>query len=201
MKLKFYLIIGAVILFIGLCTTVGILYSSWKKEKSERQRFENNFDVSQKGSKQWQDKYGKSVSESKAYVLTIAELKKYRAEDARIIKDLKIKHPTSAGTVGTVTTVPFTATVRDSIIHDTLRPCINFQDAYAKIDGCIVGNGKFEGSFSVKDTIKTFGSVIYKKWFIFRCRIFGIESIKQTVISKSPYTKISYSEAIILEKQ
>jgi len=199
MKLKTYFIIGVVLLFIGLCTTVGILYNSWQKEKSERQRFENNFDVSQKGSKQWQDKFGKSVSESKAYVLTISELKKYREADARLIKELKIKHPTSAGTVGTITTVPFTATVRDSIIRDTLRPCIKFQDAYAKIDGCIVGNGKFEGSFSVKDTIKVFGSVTYKKWFIFRCHIFGIESIKQTVISKSPYTRISYSEEIILE--
>lgn len=199
MKLKTYLIIAAVALFIGLCTTVGILYNSWQKEKAERQRFENNFDVSQKGSKQWQDKYGKSVSESKAYVLTIAELKEYRKQDTKTIKDLKIKHPTQVSTVGTTTTVPFVAAVKDSLIHDTIRPCINFRDDYAQINGCITSNGAFSGTFSTNDTISTYGSVVYRKWLIFRCRLFGIESIKQTVTSKNPYTHITASEYIILK--
>lgn len=204
--MKAYIYGFLVLLFVGLGVSTTILFNSWQKERSERIRVSENFDIvqskyttEQSHSNEWKDKLGRSVSKTRKLVLTIDELKKYREADAKTIKDLKLKHPTDAGTIGTQTTVPFTATVRDSIIRDTLRPCIDFKDNYAQINGCIDANKTFVGTFSVKDTIRTFGSVTYRKWLLFRCKLFGIESIRQTVISSSPYTKISYNEFIILE--
>lgn len=111
---------------------------------------------------------------------------------------LKVKRLQSVSQTATVTEYPVKTIIRDSIIPgktDTLR-CINFQNAYLTLSGCFESS-HFNGLVENRDTIiQVVHRVPHRFWFI----RWGTKAIRQEVISRNPYSRITYTEYIELKK-
>ena len=140
--------------------------------------------------------------QSKALTLSIDEFKRYREQDANVIKDLKLKlkQVTSISKQSMEVKVPVNAPVKDTVVIinnvvDTIK-AIQYVDKHVSFDGYI-------RRYSMKADIKvpvTITQVIHKVpkrkflWWSWGCK-----AIKQVIITDNPYVQLNYSEYIQLK--
>lgn len=133
--------------------------------------------------------------------LTISELKKYREQDAKLIKSLKADKLRNYSTTQTKTEYIVKTVLKDSIIY---RPdssiqmkTINFANRWVSVNGKIVGDSTTLNIISRDELIVT-QSYIRKKFLFFKLpvKIFGYRSKQLDVVSKNPHTRISSIEYI-----
>ena len=183
-----------------LCLAMGLtIYFGYKhtiRLKSSLKTAQNNFAQSQTELKAWKSKYGVSVSEAKTYKLTVEQLKEYRAKDAEVIKSmgLKLKNIQSIHTVVTNTEYKIITEVRDSIVRDTLIPCIDYKDRFISINGCI-DNKKFTGNVHTTDSVYTVPEIVYKGWFIFK----RAKGVRLLTTNTNPNATITFNEYVEIE--
>lgn len=131
--------------------------------------------------------------------LTIDDLKRYRAEDASLIKKLSIKAKDvgSLSSMQTQTTTRIKTQIRDSLIYikgdtvyktDTLK-CINVSDKWFSLNGCINNMGNFEGVLNTYDRLKIVETVKYKRFLFWRTH--KIRSRRIDAVSENPNTIIT----------
>ena len=175
-----YLIIIILILFI----LIGFLYSSNSTYKKENKRLsENNTTLLSKYSVQmFRDSL--NVVEIGKLSLTINELKQYRTDDARLIKQLKLK-PKEVQTI-----IKTKIETRDSIVFILKDSCINYKSEWLDISGCL-NDTLYVNS---KDSITQIFHKEYKHKFLFIK--WGFIGIKQKIINFNPKSSIKYSEWI-----
>lgn len=133
--------------------------------------------------------------------LTISELKKYREQDAKLIKSLKADKLRNYSTTQTKTEYVVKTVLKDSIIY---RPdssiqikAINFANRWVSVNGKIVGDSTTLNIVSRDELIVT-QSYTRKKFLFFKLpvKIFGYRSKQLDVVSKNPNTRISSIEYI-----
>lgn len=144
-----------------------------------------------------QTQNGKLMLQIKELEVTSEELVKLRLIDQSTIKDLdiKLKRLKKITSTGTGTVIDIEPIVKDSFIYIEGKPdsCkyIAFKDNYADISGMVCNTAKLH--IEITDTIVSFAHVIPHKFLFFK---FGVKEIKQEVYSKSPYSKIYFSNSI-----
>lgn len=109
-------------LFILVAILTGIvivLWSAYRSERAERQRFEGNQSVLMDSVRHYKVRDSLNAASVQALNLTVSEYKRYRAEDAALIRDMgiKLKRVLSASKVETSTNVEIQAPIQDSIIR------------------------------------------------------------------------------------
>jgi hypothetical protein len=140
--------------------------------------------------------------------LTVGEYEKYRQEDMKLIKNLKVDKSRLQQVIAAQikTACELSGTFRDSIVRrgtlfdsiyrDTLK-YISINDRWFDLTGCIDANYKFTGRFESRDSLLYVEHVIPKRfWFI----KWGVKERRQEIVSRNPHTRIEGAEFVTIRK-
>ena len=135
--------------------------------------------------------------------LTLSEFKRFRADDAALIKDLQIKNRNLAAINKTQaeTIIRLSATGRDTVvIRDSIPvPALTFHcgDEWFDFDGLLVDR-QITGKLANRDILTLVESVKYKRFLFWKTK--RVKERTLNAVSQNPHTTIIDMEHIVLEK-
>ena len=177
-----------------------------KRLTEERDRYRSNTETLLQDVRTYQTKDSLNAAKVGNLELKLSEYKKYRADDAALIKSLQTKNrDLQRVTTAQMETInELRANVRDSIVYlpgdtTTVLRCIEYSDKWVDFDGCIINN-MFSGKIITRDSLLITESVQYKRFLNFLWKTKRIKNREFDIVSKNPYTKITGFEVITIEK-
>lgn len=196
----------AIIFVLALLVAGNVFqFNRTKKLTDERDRYKNNTEVLMGDVEQYKVRDSLNVARVQSLELTLDEFKRYRAEDAALIKQLKTKNrdlqsvvTSQSQSIYELSAIPKdTVIVRDSVMIDALL--LHCGDDWFDFDG-ILSNGKLEGNMITRDSLLLAETVKYKRFLGFLWRTNKIQNRMMDVISKNPHTVIQDVELITIEE-
>lgn len=205
--MKKYLIIAAIALAVSAVVTIWVQRSRINTLTGERDKYRTNTETLLQEVSRYQTKDSLNAIKVGNLELTLAEYKKYRADDLALIKTLQAKNRDleRVTTTQMETINELRATVRDSVVYlpgdtvTTVLRCIEYSDKWVDFDGCIKNN-TFSGKIITRDSLLITETVQYKRWLGFLWKTKRIKNREFDIVSKNPHTKITGFEVITIEK-
>lgn len=178
-----------------------------KRLTAERDKYRNNTETLLQDVRTYQTKDSLNAAKVGNLELKLSEYKKYRADDAALIKSLQTKNrDLQRVTTAQMETInELRANVRDSIVYlpgdtvTTILRCIEYSDKWVDFDGCIINN-TFSGKIITRDSLLIAETVQYKRWLGFLWKTKKIKNREIDVVSKNPATRILGVEFVTIEK-
>lgn len=178
-----------------------------KNLTADRDKYKSNTETLLQDVKTYQTKNSLNAAKVGNLELKLSEYKKYRAEDAALIKSLQTKNrDLQRVTTAQMETInELRATVRDSIVYlpgdtvTTVLRCIEYSDKWIDFDGCIKNN-TFSGKIITRDSLLITETVQYKRFLNFLWKTKRIKNREFDIVSKNPNSKITGFEVITIEK-
>lgn len=203
--MKKYLIWAAIILAVA--AALWVQHAKIKRLTDERDKYRTNTETLLQDVRTYQTKDNLNAAKVGNLELKLSEYKKYRADDAALIKSLQTKNrDLQRVTTAQMETInELRANVRDSIVYlpgdtvTTVLRCIEYSDKWVDFDGCIINN-MFSGKIITRDSLLITESVQYKRFLNFLWKTKRIKNREFDIVSKNPYTKITGFEVITIEK-
>lgn len=203
--MKKYIILAAIIMAVAA--------AFWFQQKRinnltvERDKYRSNTETLLQDVRTYQTKDSLNAAKVGNLELKLSEYKKYRADDAALIKSLQTKNrDLQRVTTAQMETInELRANVRDSIVYlpgdtvTTVLRCIEYSDKWVDFDGCIKNN-TFSGKIITRDSLLITETVQYKRWLGFLWKTKKIKNREIDVVSKNPATKILGVEFVTIEK-
>lgn len=203
--MKKYLILAAIILAVAA--------AFWVQQRrinsltAERDKYRSNTETLLQDVESYKTKDSLNAVKVGGLELKLSEFKKYRADDAALIKSLQTKNrDLQRVTTAQMETInELRANVRDSIVYlpgdtvTTVLRCIEYSDKWVDFDGCIINN-TFSGKIITRDSLLITESVQYKRWLGFLWKTKRIKNREFDIVSKNPNSKITGFEVITIEK-
>ena len=196
------------ILFITIAVLVGLLallWSMYRSERAERQRFEGNQSVLMDSVRHYKVRDSLNAASVQALNLTVSEYKRYRTEDAALIRDMgiKLKRALSAAKVETSTDVTIHAPIQDSLIQsdnpelpsDTVQT-FHWSDPWVSVAGTI-RKDSVSCSVHSEDTLAIVAHRVPRKFLFIR---WGTKAVRLEIVSRNPHTKIQAAEYVWFSK-
>lgn len=182
--MKKYLIITAV--FIALLSGVAFLLRQNKALRMEAKRQAGNVSTLMEDAKKYKIRDSLNVLSVSALRLTVDELKKYRADDAKLIKELKLRPKD-------VQYITYTETVtRDSLVYvPGPDSCFHYRDKWLSVDACLRDSSIVVQS---RDSIVQVIHAVYKHRFLWWR--WGLKGVRQEVVNFNPNASLSFTNAI-----
>lgn len=205
--MKKYLIIAAIALAVAAVVTIWVQHSRINQLTGERDKYRTNTETLLQDVRTYQTKDSLNAAKVGNLELKLSEYKKYRADDAALIKSLQTKNRDlqRVTTAQMETLNELRANVRDSIVYlpgdtvTTVLRCIEYSDKWVDFDGCIKNN-TFSGKIITRDSLLITETVQYKRWLGFLWKTKRIKNREFDIVSKNPHTKITGFEVITIEK-
>lgn len=203
--MKKYLIWAAIILAVA--AALWVQHAKIKRLADERDKYRSNTETLLQDVRTYQTKDSLNAAKVGNLELKLSEYKKYRADDAALIKSLQTKNrDLQRVTTAQMETInELRANVRDSIVYlpgdtvTTVLRCIEYSDKWVDLDGCIINN-TFSGKIITRDSLLITESVQYKRWLGFLWKTKRIKNREFDIVSKNPNSKITGFEVITIEK-
>lgn len=203
--MKKYLIWAAIILAVA--AAFWVQHVKIKRLTEERDRYRSNTEILLQDVRTYQTKDSLNAAKVGNLELKLSEYKKYRADDAALIKSLQTKNrDLQRVTTAQMKTInELRANVRDSIVYlpgdtvTTVLRCIEYSDKWVDLDGCIINN-TFSGKIITRDSLLITESVQYKRWLGFLWKTKRIKNREFDIVSKKPNSKITGFEVVTIEK-
>lgn len=203
--MKKYLILAAIIMAVA--AAFWVQQSRIKRLTAERDKYRSNTETLLQDVRTYKTKDSLNVAKVGNLELKLSEYKKYRADDAALIKSLQTKNrDLQRVTTAQMETInELRANVRDSIVYlpgdtvTTILRCIEYSDKWVDFDGCIINN-TFSGKIITRDSLLIAETVQYKRWLGFLWKTNKIKNRQIDVVSKNPATKILGVEFVTIEK-
>ena len=178
-----------------------------KRLTDERDKYRSNTETLLQDVRTYQTKDSLNAAKVGNLELKLSEYKKYRADDAALIKSLQTKNrDLQRVTTAQMETInELRANVRDSIVYlpgdtvTTVLRCIEYSDKWVDFDGCIINN-TFSGKIITRDSLLMVETVQYKRWLGFLWKTKKIKDREIDVVSKNPATNILGVEFVTIEK-
>lgn len=178
-----------------------------KRLTDERDKYWSNTETLLQDVRTYQTKDSLNAAKVGNLELKLSEYKKYRADDATLIKSLQTKNrDLQRVTTAQMETInELRANVRDSIVYlpgdtvTTVLRCIEYSDKWVDFDGCIINN-TFSGKIITRDSLLIAETVQYKRWLGFLWKTKKIKNREIDVVSKNPATRILGVEFVTIEK-
>ena len=203
--MKKYIILAAIIMAVAA--------AFWFQQKRinnltvERDKYRSNTETLLQDVRTYQTKDSLNAAKVGNLELKLSEYKKYRADDAALIKSLQTKNrDLQRVTTAQMETInELRANVPDSIVYlpgdtvTTVLRCIEYSDKWVDFDGCIINN-TFSGKIITRDSLLITESVQYKRWLGFLWKTKRIKNREFDIVSKNPNSKITGFEVITIEK-
>lgn len=189
------------ILVLAASLTVSV--KSCQDIRTDRNRLSDNQRTLLADIEFYRTKDSLSAASVERLTLTNREFRKYAGELKKTVEELnlKVKYLQSASQSATETKYLVKTEIRDSIVirlgrePDTLNR-IDFQDPYLTFSGSITGK-QFSGLIQSRDTIVQLIHRIPRRFWFIR---WGTKAIRQEIVSRNPYSRITYTEYIELKK-
>ena len=142
---------------------------------AERDKYRSNTETLLQDVRTYQTKDSLNAAKVGNLELKLSEYKKYRADDAALIKSLQTKNrDLQRVTTAQMETInELRANVRDSIVYlpeDTttiVLKCVDISDPWFSLNGCATPDGKFTGTFINRDSILIVETIEYKRFLNF----------------------------------
>lgn len=203
--MKKYLILAAIIMAVA--AAFWVQQSRIKRLTAERDKYRNNTETLLQDVRTYQTKDSLNAAKVGNLELKLSEYKKYRADDAALIKSLQTKNrDLQRVTTAQMETInELRANVRDSIVYlpgdtvTTILRCIEYSDKWVDFDGCIINN-TFSGKIITRDSLLIAETVQYKRWLGFLWKTNKVKNREIDVVSKNPATTILGVEFVTIEK-
>lgn len=179
-----------------------------KRLTEERDRYRSNTEILLQDVKTYQTKDSLNAIKVGNLELSLAEYKKYRADDLALIKTLQAKNLDleRVTTTQMETINELRATVRDSVVYlpgdtvTTVLRCVDIVEPWFELHGCATPDGQFTGAHINRDSLLIAETVQYKRWLGFLWKTKKIKNRQIDVVSKNPATKILGVEFVTIEK-
>lgn len=204
--MKKYLILAAIILAVA--AAFWVQHVKIKRLTEERDRYRSNTEILLQDVKTYQTKDSLNAIKVGNLELSLAEYKKYRADDLALIKTLRAKNRDleRVTTTQMETINELRATVRDSVVYlpgdtvTTVLRCVDIVEPWFELHGCATPDGQFTGMHINRDSLLIVETVQYKRWLGFLWKTKKIKNRQIDVVSKNPATKILGVEFVTIEK-
>lgn len=204
--MKKYLILAAIILAVA--AAFWVQHVKIKRLTEERDRYRSNTEILLQDVKTYQTKDSLNAIKVGNLELSLAEYKKYRADDLALIKTLQAKNRDleRVTTTQMETINELRATVRDSVVYlpgdtvTTILRCVDIVEPWFELHGCATPDGQFTGTHINRDSLLIAETVQYKRWLGFLWKTKKIKNRQIDVVSKNPTTKILGVEFVTIEK-
>lgn len=200
--MKRWLIIGAI--FAALLVFAGFQQNAIDNLKQERNRYERNTESLLLDVTQYKIRDSLNAAKVGALELTIKEYKRFRADDAALIKELKQRNRDLAAVNKTQsqTIIELQAVPRDTVVlvRDSVRvPAVEVHcgDAWYNFDG-ILTKDEFTGKMEHRDSLLLVESIRYKRFLWWKTK--RIKDCQLDCVSKSPHNSIRGLEYVVIEK-
>ena len=198
--MKKYLYLGLVILL--LTAIIGWQQKRIKAISGERDSYRQNSYTLMDDINRYQTKDSLNAVSTGQLELKLSELTRFRSEDLKLIETLKVdkKRLQQITTAQTQTLYELSATVRDSVIYvdnyitETLH-CIDIQEKWFDLHGCIDANSKFAGRFENRDSLLYVEHIIPKRFLFIK---WGCRERRQEIVSRNPHTTVVNAEFITI---
>lgn len=185
-----------------------VQHAKIKRLTEERDRYRSNTEILLQDVKTYQTKDSLNAIKVGNLELTLAEYKKYRADDLALIKTLQAKNRDleRVTTTQMETINELRATVRDSVVYlpgdtvTTVLRCVDIVEPWFELHGCATPDGQFTGTHINRDRLLIVETVQYKRWLGFLWKTKKIKNREIDVVSKNPATKILGVEFVTIEK-
>lgn len=203
--MKKYIILAAIIMAVA--AAFWVQQSRIKSLTAERDKYRSNTETLLQDVRTYQTKDSLNAAKVGNLELKLSEYKKYRADDAALIKSLQTKNrDLEAVTTAQMETInELRGTVRDSIVYlpgdtvTTVVRCIEYSDKWVDFDGCIINN-TFSGKIITRDSLLIAETVQYKRFWGFLWKTKKVKNREIDVVSKNPATQILGVEFVTIEK-
>ena len=204
--MKKYLIWAAIILAVA--AAFWVQHVKIKRLTEERDKYRSNTEILLQDVKMYQTKDSLNAIKVGNLELSLAEYKKYRADDLALIKTLQAKNRDleRITTTQMETINELRATVRDSVVYlpgdtvTTILRCVDIVEPWFELHGCATPDGQFTGTLINRDSLLIVETVQYKRWLGFLWKTKKIKNRQIDVVSKNPATKILDVEFVTIEK-
>lgn len=204
--MKKYLILAAIILAVA--AAFWVQHVKIKRLTEERDRYRSNTEILLQDVKTYQTKDSLNAIKVGNLELSLAEYKKYRADDLALIKTLRAKNRDleRVTTTQMETINELRATVRDSVVYlpgdtvTTVLRCVDIVEPWFELHGCATPDGQFTGTHINRDSLLLVETVQYKRFGGFLWKTKKIKNREIDVVSKNPATKILGVEFVTIEK-
>ena len=179
-----------------------------KQLTDERDKYRSNTEILLQDVKTYQTKDSLNAIKVGNLELSLAEYKKYRADDLALIKTLQAKNRDleRVTTTQMETINELRATVRDSVVYlpgdtvTTVLRCVDIVEPWFELHGCATPDGQFTGTHINRDSLLIAETVQYKRFWGFLWKTKKIKNREIDVVSKNPATKILGVEFVTIEK-
>ena len=204
--MKKYLIWATIILAVA--AAYWVQHVKIKRLTEERDKYRSNTEILLQDVKTYQTKDSLNAIKVGNLELSLAEYKKYRADDLALIKTLQAKNRDleRVTTTQMETINELRATVRDSVVYlpgdtvTTVVRCVDIVEPWFELHGCSTPDGQFTGTHINRDSLLIVETVQYKRWLGFLWKVKKIKNREIDVVSKNPATKIFGVEFVTIEK-
>ena len=197
---------------IGIAAAlVAILCFVWSQHqqiqqlRGERDKYRNNTETLLSDVETYRVRDSLNAARVQSLELTVSEFERFRADDARLIRELKAKNRdlSAVNKTQSQTIIDLRATPKDTtIIRDTIQiPAISIHcgDAWFDFDGLLTAD-EFTGTLANRDSLIVAESVQYKRFLGFLWKTNKVKNRRVDVVSKNPHTSILGVEHIVIEK-
>lgn len=206
--MKKYIIIAAIALAVAAVVTIWVQRSRINQLTGERDKYRSNTEILLQDVKTYQTKDSLNAIKVGNLELSLAEYKKYRADDLALIKTLQAKNRDleRVTTTQMETINELRANVRDSIVYlpgdtvTTVLRCIDIVEPWFELHGCTTPAGVFTGTHINRDSLLIAETVQYKRFWGFLWKTKKIKNREIDVVSKNPATRILGVEFVTIEK-
>ena len=206
--MKKYIIIAAIALAVSAVVTIWVQRSRINTLTGERDKYRANTETLLQDVSRYQTKDSLNAIKVGNLELSLAEYKKYRADDLALIKTLQAKNRDleRVTTTQMETINELRATVRDSVVYlpgdtvTTVLRCVDIVEPWFELHGCATPDGQFTGAHINRDSLLIVETVQYKRWLGFLWKTKKIKNRQIDVVSKNPATKILGVEFVTIEK-
>lgn len=206
--MKKYIGLAVAAVVVAAIVALVVQHGKIKHLRAERDTYRTNTQVLMEDVERYQTKDSLNVATIGVLELKLSEFKKYRAEDAELIKSLKVKNrDLEAVTTAQMQTISeLRAELKDSIVYlpgDTVErvvKCIEYRDRYLDVVGCVIDN-VFSGEVVSRDSLTIVNTVQYKRFWGFLWKTKKVKNRQIDVVSRNPHTQIMGVEYIEIEKK
>ncbi|MEG0528996.1 MAG: DUF6549 family protein, partial [Bacilli bacterium] len=165
-----------------------ILSKQKEKYKNETNRLGQSLKAELTGKKDFIFRDSINASKIEMLQLTNKELAELRKEDAKTIKDLKIRKK-DVEVIGNTTTK---IEIKEKLVFKD--SCFSYNDSWNKVKFCLTNDSL---DLQIKDSLGIVISNIPKKFLFFK---FGSKGVEVNLIPYNPKAKISYAKFVKIKK-
>lgn len=197
----------AVLAVVVIAAAISVVWAdrTINRLTAERDKYRNNTETLLTDVETYRVRDSLNAARVQSMELSIKEFERFRADDARLIRELKAKNRDLAAVNKTQsqTIIELQAAPRDTfIVRDSIpipAIAVHCGDAWFDFDGLLTEK-EFTGTLANRDSLVVAESVQYKRFLGFLWKTHKVKNRRVDVVSKNPHTSILGVEHVVIEK-